>query len=358
MSIRFTILLAITTLQAAGCCCLPPPACFAPCAPLVCRPAAVCAPVGVRQASMVAQAPHVPSIAMQQPIAGMSGLTTRQQPMQSAGSLPTMPRRQVIRDKVKLPQIPRPKWPITKQYSQSLDDFSLATATSTRSGSQRCNCDHCRRQRHTSSCQNCGYRSECDSCDNWSSLVCDMERSCAAPMSVYGECSCAAPMMMSTDDGVLGLAVNDCENCRATHQSGMPQSSSASGNAYVPPPAPVMAPPAIDEPGLLIHGDAEGRPIDVSDEQPEVYSAPVPLPEVAPELTSVDAFKSSPHTNATLEKQSILQPAIMPIIDLMGLQVPAGRQVLANATVSEKNTDLEAETITLQATAITRKRVQ
>lgn len=373
-----------TLLGSAGCCCAPMPRCSNPCGPMAYGN-------GMRPMSMATSMPLVGNCApvsyanVQPAMLQPSGCNTGAAMTYRAPSLPTMPRRQALIQRVKLPELPKPQWPITRQYSQCIQDMSSAAATSTRSNFGSCNCNRCTERRQHCSCGSCNH---CQA----------TERSCAAPMSVFQERSCAAPecvfeqtcsapasVYSHAGQSAVGQGSVYCESCGKVHHSETKSAETPEKNldsqVAVPPPAPLPAPPPVEEP--VRKKAAPNKPAQQPETLPsnqEAAPMEVPLPEVTPEATPLPEVTVPMPTaeelpmDATLpgttlpgidpifpgndpEFDSDQNVAPMPIIDLMSLQIPSNERS-RSAVRRSFSRPVETETITVQPSAVTRKRVQ
>ena len=298
--------------------------------------------------------------------------------------LPTMPRRQMLIQRVKLPEIPKPQWPITRQYSQCIQDLSLASTTPG-SNYGSCNCNRCSERKRHCSCGSCNH---CQTTDRSCAAPVSVfeERSCAAPMNVFAERSCAAPECVleqscsapasayyTGGQSMVSQGSVYCESCGKVHSSETRSAETPENNfdsqVAVPPPAPLPAPPPIEDSvqKKASSGSSAQQPKTPPSSQ-NAAQREVPLPEVTPESTPLPEV-TTPMPNAeelpidatlpAIDPEPAPEPTVapMPILELMSLQVPSSER---NRTAFRRSVShsVETETITVQPTAVTRKRVQ
>jgi len=149
----------------------------------------------------------------------------------------------------------------------------------------------------------------------------------------------------------------NCQNNQEVHYSHSLPTTSASSNADMAPPAPVMAPPVEYEPGLPKTNNMKEQAVDMTTRNRTTAPEPVPLPEIAPEPSSVREFKPIPAANVSPDKEPTPSLKPMPIIDLMSLQMPDRSRVPTHAN-SDRTIKVETETVTFEPTTVIRKRVQ
>ena len=388
----YKILLAITFLSASGCCCFAPPRCYSPCA-AVNYPATNCTPVNIGVPN--AYAPAVYQQVAYKPVAYQPVAYTGRQSIQRTASLPTMPtpsRRQIFKEKIRIPRLspgvapPTVKldWPITQKYSQCLTDYSLATASSRSYGCQ---------------CGSCGDCHQCGSCESCAAEPSCAAPSCAAPLEMYEGSTCAAPQSVysAVDFSNSSATYSSSGQCSCqNHGERMSVDSSpmnarssvefsdAQENAVVPPPAPLPAPPAFDDEAAApmpkprqTQPSANGRP--VVPPQGKLVEPP-PTKVLQPESVPLPAVEMNEATLPTVEPMSdILQevdalkgtlfepsapPAAasnsepMPIIDLMSLQMHSQHQTARTVAPAVHEASVETETVVIPQKVIVRKRVQ